>query len=80
MERGIYQDGDLQGKADKARVGQGSQTCRQGSGCHDGLCNLSPVKRKVRTGWGDVRSPGKVVGSMDFRSSCWHTRENKLKK
>lgn len=25
-------------------------------------------------GWGGVRSPEKVIGSIDFRSNCWHTR------
>lgn len=51
----------------KAREGQRSRIWRQASGCHDGLCNLSPVKREVRAECGGVSSPEKdrwILGAI----------------
>lgn len=49
----------------------------EGGACQDEWGARVPAGRK---GWGGVRSPDKEVGSMDFRSNCWCTRESKLKK
>lgn len=57
----------MRGKSHKAREGQGSQIWRQASGCQDGLCNLSPVKREVRAECGGVSSPEKdrwILGAI----------------